>query len=253
MNLFSLRSVCVCFLVVAASAMALCQMVGGRGIELPDMNRSVNPCTDFYEYANGTWRANNPIPPEMERWSRRFAAGESSKDKLKDILEEASAKKDQPVGSVRQQIGDFYAACMDEKTVNSLGISPVRPYLDEIDGLKNMKDVQQLIIELHGLGVFIPFGIASAQDNHNPTQVIATTVAGGLGLPDRDYYLKPDDRFKDTRAKYVAHVAAMFKLAGYDKSESKKMAQAAMAMETKLAEASLSYAVLRDPQPPTTR
>jgi putative endopeptidase len=247
MSRYSLRIVQICCLVVAASAMALCQPSGGRGVEVSDINRGVNPCTDFYEFANGTWRANNPIPPEMQYWSRRFAAGESSKDKLKNILEEVSALKDQLAGSVRQQIGDFYAACMDETTINSLGISPVRPYIDEIDGLKNMKDVQRLIIELHGLGVFIPFGIASSQDNHNPTQVIATTVAGGLGLPDRDYYLKPDERFKDARAKYMVHVGKMFHLAGYGEPTAEKMADTVMAMETKLAEASLDNVALRDP------
>jgi len=242
-----MRILRVCFLVVTASAMALCQTSAGRGIELSDINRSVNPCTDFYEFANGTWRANNPIPPSMQRWSRRWAAGESSKDKLKEILDEVSAGKGEPAGGVRQQIGDFYAACMDEKAVNSLGITPVQPYLQKIDSLKDMNDVQRFIIELHGMGIFIPFGIVSSQDNHNPTQVIADSFAGGLGLPDRDYYLKPDERFKDAREKYLVHVQKMFELAGYSAPSAGAMSGSVMAMETSLAGASLDNVVLRDP------
>jgi endothelin-converting enzyme/putative endopeptidase len=151
-----MRILRVGFLWIAASSVMLCQTSGGSGIQTADINHSVDPCTDFYEFSNGTWRANNPIPPEMQRWSRRWAAGESSKDKLKGILDEVSAQKDLAPGSVRQQIGDFYAACMDDEAVNKVGITPIRPYLDEIDGLKNFTDVQQLIIKFHDQGLFVP-------------------------------------------------------------------------------------------------
>jgi endothelin-converting enzyme/putative endopeptidase len=232
---------------MAASVLAVCQTGGGIGVESADMNRNADPCTDFYEFSNGAWRANNPIPPEMQHWSRRWAAGESSKDKLKAILEEVSAKTDRPAGSVRQQIGDFYAACMDEKAVNRLGLSPIRPYLDEIDGLKTARDLQRLISRFHRMALFVPFAVGSSQDNHNPSQVIANVSAGGIGLPDRDYYLKPEERFKDARSKYVVHVENMFKLAGYEQARASEMAAKVMAIETRLAEATLDNVALRDP------
>ena len=242
-----MRTLRVVVLLLAASAFALCQPAATRGVESTDINRSVDPCIDFYEFSNGAWRASNPIPPSMQRWSRRWAAGESSKDKLKGILEDDAAQKGLQPGTVRQQVGDFYAACMDEKAVNRAGIKPIRPYLEEIDALHNSADVQKLIIKFHAMALFVPFGVASTQDNHEPTQVIANVFAAGLGLPDRDYYLKPDERFKDARAKYLVHVENMFKLAGYDAAKSKEMAQTVMAMETKLAEASLDNVALRDP------
>ena len=236
-----------CVLFLAASGAAFCQATAGKGVEAADVNRSADPCTDFYDFANGAWRAKNPIPPEMQRWSRRWAAGENSKNRLQSILEEDSAKKDLPAGSVRQQVGDFYAACMDERAVNRQGISPIRPYLEEIDGLKNSKALQQLLIRFHDMAVFVPFAIGSSQDNHNPSQVIADVAATGLGLPDRDYYLKPETRFQEARAKYLLHVENMFKLAGYDTARSKEAAKTVMAMETKLAEATLDNVALRDP------
>ena len=95
-----------------------------QGIQVSDMDQKANPCVDFYDYANGAWRANNPIPASMDRWSRRWAAGESNKEKVRTILEEAATKTDQPKGSVTQLTGDFYAACMDVATINKLGIKP---------------------------------------------------------------------------------------------------------------------------------
>ena len=109
-----------------------------KGIETGDLDRSVEPCADFFDYANGHWRAQNPIPPSMVRWSRRWAAGETAKDQLKVILDEVSAKDDWPKGSVEQLIGDFYGACMDEKRVEELGLEPLRPALAEIDAITSL-------------------------------------------------------------------------------------------------------------------
>src|SRR5437762_2462375 len=125
----------------------------GRGIEVSDIDRGADPCTDFYAFANGAWRAANPIPASMPRWSRRWAAGEASKDRLKLILEEASAAKDQPKGSIEQLIGDFYGACMDEARADSLGVKPLAPLLAEIAAMKNAADVRLVISRFHSLSI----------------------------------------------------------------------------------------------------
>src|SRR5262245_45220936 len=102
-----------------------------RGVQMADLNRNVNACSDFYEYANGSWRANNPIPPSMVRWSRRWAAGETAKDQLRAILDEVSAKQDWPARGVEQLIGDHYASCMDEARIDAAGVTPIQPMLKE--------------------------------------------------------------------------------------------------------------------------
>ena len=153
-----------------------------KGIETGDLNRTVDPCTDFYEFANGTWRSNNPIPPSMPRWSRRWAAGEMNKEQLKGILDEVTGKE-WPKSSVEQLIGDYYGSCMDEASANKLGVKSIEPLLADIDGMKNAADVQRMIRRFHELAINVPFGLAAASDNHNPTQVIAEIYASGLDFP----------------------------------------------------------------------
>ncbi len=218
-----------------------------HGINLDDLDRKADPCTDFYEFSNGTWRAQNPIPASMTRWSRRWAAGESSKDKLKEILEAAAADQSAPHGSTERLIGDYYGSCMDESRVNARGMDPLKPWFARIDAAQNFTDLQRIIFDLHDIAVDDPFYLAGQQDPHKPELVLADIGANGLGLPDRDYYLKPEPRFKEAREKYVAHIAAMFQLAGWKEKDSAAAAQTIMVMETKLAEATLDNVALRDP------
>src|SRR5262249_3002481 len=182
------------------------------------------------------------------RWSRRWKSGEDTKNQLHEILDGAAAKTDWPKGGVEQLIGDFYSACMDETRANQLGATPLKPLLAEIDGIKDVAGVQRTIRTLHGLGVGVPFGFGSNPDNHDPTQVIAQVYASGLGMPDRDYYLKPDERFKDAREKYKAHVAKMFELAGWSVAVAKTASETVFKIETQLAEHSLDNVALRDPK-----
>jgi len=200
--------------VLAVLSATLVQAQSGtlRGIEVGDINRSVDACSDFYEFANGRWRAENPIPAAMPRWSRRWAAGEAAKDRLHDILDQVSALPPQPKGSVEQLIGDFYGACTDERTINAAAAKPVLPLLADIDQIRDVAAVQRMIGRFHALGIRVPFQLGGGSDNHKPSDVIAQIYAGGLGMPDRDYYLKPDARFKEAREKYLAHVANMFRL-----------------------------------------
>jgi putative endopeptidase len=249
-----LRRLRTAFLLLLSSSLSLLlpqflfsQASSLHGIDPTDLDRKADPCNDFYEFANGTWRASHPIPASMDRWSKRWAAGESSKDKLKEILETAAADKNAPRGSSEQIIGDYYGACMDEARVNARGMEPLKPWFARIDSAKDVAELQRVMADMHDIGVDDPFAFGSQQDPHKPSWVLADIGASGLGLPDRDYYLKPEPRFKEAREKYVIHITAMFKLTGTDEKTSAAAAQTIMAMETKLAEASLDNVALRDP------
>jgi endothelin-converting enzyme/putative endopeptidase len=232
----------------ACIATASVSVYAAHGIDATDMDKSGAACTDFFDYANGAWRASHPIPDYMDRWSRRWESGEINKEHVRDILTELSARKDWSSGSPEQLSGDFYAACMDETQVNALGIKPVQPLLDEVRAIKSKADVQRMVGKLHDVGVGVPFGVLGQQDLHDPTQIVTNIVAGGLGMPDRDYYLKPEKRFVEARENYRTHVAKMFELAGAKPAGAKQAAEAVFAFEKRLAEASLDNVALRDPK-----
>ena len=238
---------CLVSLALLSAALAQAQSSPLRGIEMADINQGADPCGDFYEFANGRWRADNPIPAAMPRWSRRWAAGEAAKDRLHEILDEASAAPNQSRGTVDQLIGDFYGACTDERQANALGVKPVAPMLAEIDAVRNVAAVQRMIARFHAIGIPVPFSVTGGPDSHNPTDVIVQIRASGLGMPDRDYYVKSDARFKDARDKYVAHVENIFRLAGESDASAARAAATILRMETRLAEASLDNVALRNP------
>jgi len=241
----SIRLLVLALLTLMFSQTALPQTL--RGVDLSDLDRKADPCNDFYEFANGTWRANNAIPASMTRWSRRWQAGENAKDRLHDVLEEASAVKNAPKGSTEQIIGDYYGACMDESRVNARGMDPIKPLFAKIDAARDMSALQDVMADLHDIIVNVPFAFGSQPDPHKPAWVLADVGASGLSLPDRDYYLKPEPRFKEAREKYAEHITAMFKLAGWDQKPAAAAAQAVITIETKLAEATLDNVALRDP------
>src|SRR3974390_1776302 len=139
--------VCLVLTLIASPTRGFAQSL--HSIEVTDLDRKADPCDDFFQFANGTWRANNPIPASMTRWSRRWQAGETSKDKLRDILEAVSADKNAPQGSTEQIIGDYYGACMDESRVNSRGMDPIKPLFAKIDAAKDMAALQAVMADLH--------------------------------------------------------------------------------------------------------
>ena len=221
--------------------------VAQNGIQVGDLNRAMDPCTDFYEFANGTWRAANPIPPSMKRWSRYLVTREANQRQLQAILEAVSSKTDWPPGSIEQQLGDYYASCMDEARVEAAGVAPLAPLLAEINSVRSSADVQRIIRRLHGLAIPVGFGLTGAYDYQVPDNTIANLAAGSLGLPSRDHYLNPEPRFAAVREKYRAHVGTVLELGGVPEGQSSKASEEVFALEKRLAEASLDGATAADP------
>jgi len=234
-------------LVLAPAALAADQ-AAPQGIETGDLDRSAAPCADFDAFANGGWRAANPVPPSMVRWGRLLAAEEATKDRLNAILDELAASPKGSTGSVEQRLGDHYAACMDEARVESLGLDPVRPLLAEIDGLTDIAGVLRVVGRLHELAVPVPFGLAAAPDPRDPARVITHLYASGLGLPGRGYYLKAESPFPEMREKYRTHVAHFIELGGASRGASRVAADAVFSMERQLAAASLDDLARRAPK-----
>jgi putative endopeptidase len=220
-----------------------------RGVFVEDIDKTVNACTNFFDYANGAWRKANPIPNNMTRWSRRWETGERNKNQLQAILEDLSKTRGQYAkGSIEQQITDFYGACMDTAAINAAGVKPIAPLLAEIDAMKSRAAIQPMIGKLHDLSVNIPFGVGGSPDNHNPSEVIARVYASGLGMPNRDYYVNTDARMVEARQKYLEHIARMFELAGSPKADAEAAARTVFAFESRLATAHFTNVERRNPK-----
>jgi endothelin-converting enzyme/putative endopeptidase len=202
--------------------------------DVNNMDRTADPCNDFYQYACGSWLKNNPIPPDQSRWGRFTELEERNREVLREILEEA-AKPEPKRDSVAQKIGDFYGACMDVKAIDAKGVAPLEPEFTRIRNLKDKAEIAGEIARLHRDGTSAAFQFSSGQDAKDSNSVIAQFDQGGLGLPDRDYYLKDDPKSVELRYKYTAHVARMLELAGEKPAVAKRNAEAVMKLETALA------------------
>jgi putative endopeptidase len=218
-----------------------------RSFDLDAMDKAVDPCTDFYEYACGTWRKNNPIPADQSRWGRFNQLAEYNRQVLRGILEKA-AVNDPNRTRVMQQIGDYYHSCMDEQSVNAKSSDPVKPDLARIAAIENRAQLIAAIGYLQSQGINAVFVFSSEPDLHDASIEIAGIRQGGLGLPDRDYYLKDDAKSKETREKYLDHVTRMFTLLGDDEPAARREAASVMDIESKLAQASLERVKIRDPK-----
>ena len=211
------------------------------------VDKTVDPCENFYRYSCNGWFKRNPLPADQAAYGRFTELGELNRLHLKQILE-AAAVPTATRSANEQKIGDEYASCMDTATVNKLGIAPLQPELDRIAALGSAAALPALLAHLHTIGVNAFFGMGSNQDFADSTSVISFYGAGGLGLSDRDYYTRTDAKSIEQRQQYLAHVAKIFVLAGEPEAQAAKDADTVIAVETRLAKASLTRTEMRDPQ-----
>src|SRR5215471_18949648 len=205
--------------------------------DISAMDKTVDPCVDFYRYACGTWMKNNPVPADKSRWGRFDELYENNLYILRDILVQAQAPGQH--GATEKMVGDFYAACMDEATIENKGIAPLAPELERINAAKSKADLIKVIAYMHQQATPALFAFYPQPDMHDSNATIAYIDQGGISLPDRDYYIKDDAKSVETRQKYLAHVQKMFELAGDSPDTAAAEAKAVLALETGLAKASM--------------
>lgn len=216
------------------------------------MDKSADPCVDLYRYSCGGWQTKNPIPPDQTSWSVYAKLYQDNLIFLHGMLEQA-AQRDAQRNAVTQQIGDFYAACMDEAAVEKRGLTAIQPELDAIAQLKSARELTPLVARLqliyyrYSYNGSLLFSAGSTQDPDDSEQVIADVDQGGLAMPDRDYYIKDDAKSKETRERYLQHVQRVFELIGDGPAAAKQNAETVLRLETAMAKASLTRVERRDP------
>jgi len=238
----------ILFVVIVPLAAAFSQTAPANHqpvLDVTSMDATVDPCTDFYTYSCGGWMKKNPIPPDQTSWGVYSKLEDENKLILRAILESA-ATTDPGRDTLKKKIGDYYAACMDEKAIDAVGSRPLKADLDRIERLGSKRGIAEVAAAMISDNVLFDF--RSDQDYKDSTQVIAEADQGGLGLPDRDFYLKTDAKLVELRKAYVAQVRKMFELLGDKPGVAAAEAQTVMRIETALAKASLTRVERRDPK-----
>ncbi len=221
---------------------------GAHGLDLANLDRSVSPCKDFYDFASGGWIKTHQIPAAYPSWGNFNELAQHNQEILRKILDQESADraKAKP-GSNDQKLGNFYASCMNTAAIDAAGTKPLEPELRRIAAIHTLDGIEAEAARMQNIGAGALFGFRSVQDRKNSTQEIADAFQGGLGLPDRDDYLKEDAHSKELREKYLAHVAKMFELLGDPADRAAAEAKTVMTIETSLAEVSMTRVEQRDP------
>jgi putative endopeptidase len=216
------------------------------GFDLTAMDKSADPCVDFYQYSCGNWMKNNPIPADKSRWGRFNALDEYNLYVLRDILTKAEGPGNH--SAIEKKVGDYYAACMDETAIEKKGIAPLQPEMGRIAAIKSKQELIPQVANMHHNGISALFSFYPMPDMHDSTLTIANLDQGGITLPDRDYYIKDDAKSVETRQKYEEHVQKMFELAGDKPDVAAAEAKTVLAIETGLAKAAMDRTERRDPR-----
>jgi putative endopeptidase len=250
-----IRVLCFFSTLLLLTAMVCSGQTSSSGSDIPReipafdvtaIDKTADPCVDFYQYACGSWMKNNPIPPDKARWGRFDELFERNLYILRDILTEAQAPgKHSPPATM---VGDFYGSCMDESAIEKKGTAPLMPELERIRAIETKAALIRQIAAMHRDSIPALFAFSSAPDMHDSTETIANLDQGGITLPDRDYYLKDDAKSVETRQKYVEHVQKMFELAGDKPEVAAAEAKTVLTVETGLAQAAMDRTVRRDPK-----
>jgi len=248
MNLQELKSYFAILGIVAASYSASAQQHPAKLIDPANMNLSVKPGDDFYEYASGTWIKNNPVPAKETRWGSFNELRDFNINAVKGLVQEAAADRSAPAGSPKRRVGDFYTAAMDSLTIEKLGYTPIKADLARIKKIKDLQGVLQETITMRSAGIASPmFGFYVSQDRKNVNKYLPSLSQGGTTLPDRDYYLKDDSRSVKIREAYTKYMTTLFTLTGSSEAEAAQKAATIMAIEKQLAQAQMSRLEMRDP------
>jgi putative endopeptidase len=218
-----------------------------EGFSVENIDKTADPCTDFYQYACGNWLKTAEIPADQPEWVSFIEIEERNKVILRDILEKASVPT--PTRTpVEQKIGDYYSSCMDEKAIDAKGLDPFKPELARISAVKDKAQLIDAIAHVHLVGPNPLFRFYSQPDLHNAEMVIAYVDQGGLTLPDRDYYIKDDAKMAEMRKHLVDYATQMFTLSGQTPEQAGKSAETVVRIETALAKASMDRTLRRDPK-----
>ena len=216
------------------------------GLDVSAIDKAVDPCQNFYMYACGAWKKDNPIPSDESSWGRFSVLNENNEKILRGILEDSAAHQDR--SETDQKIGAFYHSCMDTSALDALGSKPLDPDLDRISKVSNRQELLAEVVRLQKQQTQVLFNFGSSPDPNNAKQTIADLDQGGLGLPEKDFYLRTDPHSVEIRKKYVVHVGKMFQLLGVAQPDAEKKAAVVMDIETALAKVSLDVTSRRDPQ-----
>jgi len=229
------------------AGLAAAQQAPASGIDRSHLDPTCKPCDDFWRYADGGWLDKNPIPARFPSWGTGPVLAQQNRERLHAILDAAAQDASAKPGSNEQKIGDLYTSCLDTNAIDALGFQPLKPHLDRVAAIQSPADLKAALVAFDRLERPGPFDLIAIQDFKSSKETIAGIAAGGLSLPDRDYYVKDDPRSKHIREEFVKHVAKMLELAGDSPESAAASAATVLSFETVLAQATLTRVARRDP------